>query len=134
MEAEKVRILKMIMSVIISGFVVFVFHVYNVLVVKPQRLRSKLQNQGIRGPSPSLLLGNISEMRRIVQHQPQTQTQSTQPAISHDCPSTVFAYLQKWRNEYGTHLSSCSSTSMIIFLSIINYNFLTTVQSFLLLQ
>ncbi|XP_031264401.1 cytochrome P450 714C2-like [Pistacia vera] len=94
-------ILKMILSIILSGFVAFVFHVYRVLVVKPQRLRSKLQNQGIRGPSPSVLLGNISEMRRMVQDQDQAQTQSTQPAISHDCPSTVFPYLQKWRNEYG---------------------------------
>lgn len=106
MEAEKVRILKMILSIMLSGFVAFVFHVYSVLVLKPQRLRSKLQNQGIRGPSPSVLLGNISEMRRMVQDQTQTQTQSTQPAISHDCTSTVFPYLQKWRNEYGTHFSS----------------------------
>ncbi|KAK9274118.1 hypothetical protein L1049_018932 [Liquidambar formosana] len=70
MEAELTA--KIILAVVSGGLLVVFVGLYELLVLKPNRLRSKLQRQGIRGPSPSFLLGNIPEMKRI-----QLQVQST---------------------------------------------------------
>uniref|UniRef100_A0A0E0BN51 Cytochrome P450 n=1 Tax=Oryza glumipatula TaxID=40148 RepID=A0A0E0BN51_9ORYZ len=42
-------------------------YVYIILWLRPERLRQKLRSQGVRGPKPSFLFGNIPEMRRIQQ-------------------------------------------------------------------
>ncbi|KAK9283956.1 hypothetical protein L1049_012214 [Liquidambar formosana] len=39
----------------------------DVLFLKPQRLRSKLRKQGITGPPPSFLFGNIRDIKRKMQ-------------------------------------------------------------------
>ncbi|GKU88535.1 hypothetical protein SLEP1_g2788 [Rubroshorea leprosula] len=100
MEDEVDLKVKLILAVALGGSVVLLVWLYNVMVVKTHRLRLKLQNQGIRGPSPSFLLGNIPDMRRI-----QTQAQSLQKddysSIAHDWLSTLLPYFGKWRNEYG---------------------------------
>ncbi|KAG8475030.1 hypothetical protein CXB51_031808 [Gossypium anomalum] len=55
----------LILSVVLTGFVGLLFHLYNGVLLKPKKLRLKLQNQGIKGPCPSFLYGNIHEMKRI---------------------------------------------------------------------
>ncbi|KAK9274139.1 hypothetical protein L1049_018953 [Liquidambar formosana] len=107
MEAEKNLTGKIISSVVLGGLLVVVIYVYNLLVLKPNRLRSKLEKQGIRGPSPSFLLGNIPEMKRIlVQFQSTAKTALKDPhhdgvALAHDWLPTVFPCFEQWRNEYG---------------------------------
>ncbi|GLT39661.1 hypothetical protein SLA2020_138410 [Shorea laevis] len=100
MEDEVDLKVKLILAVALGGSAVLLLWLYNVMVVKTHRLRLKLQNQGIRGPCPSFLLGNIPDMRRI-----QTQAQSLQKddhsSIAHDWLSTLLPYFGKWRNEYG---------------------------------
>ncbi|KAG2672069.1 hypothetical protein I3760_13G021800 [Carya illinoinensis] len=96
-----------IASVVLGGFLVLLVYLYNLLVLKPKNLRAKLQRQGIRGPSPSFLVGNIPDMERILQHRrlthstPTTATEDYPTAISGDWPSIVFPYLEEWKNEYA---------------------------------
>lgn len=71
----------------------------NVLWLKPKRLLWKLQRQGIRGPSPSFLYGNVQEMQKI-------QAKAMKAAnfgefVAHDYTSTLFPYFEQWRKEYG---------------------------------
>ncbi|MBA0772354.1 hypothetical protein Gotri_007745 [Gossypium trilobum] len=95
----------LILSVVLTGFVGLLFHLYSGVLLKPKKLRLKLQNQGIKGPCPSFLYGNIHEMKRI-----QLQALSTaksahkdlKPDFSHHWFPTLFPYLDKWRNEYGS--------------------------------
>ncbi|KAH1073383.1 hypothetical protein J1N35_025711 [Gossypium stocksii] len=95
----------LILSVVLTGFVGLLFHLYNGVLLKPKKLRLKLQNQGIKGPCPSFLYGNIHEMKRI-----QLQALSTAKSahkdlktdFSHHWFPTLFPYLDKWRNEYGS--------------------------------
>ncbi|KAB2052221.1 hypothetical protein ES319_A12G105000v1 [Gossypium barbadense] len=95
----------LILSVVLTGFVGLLFHLYNGVLLKPKKLRLKLQNQGIKGPCPSFLSGNIHEMKRI-----QLQALSTaksahkdlKPYFSHHWFPTLYPYLDKWRNEYGS--------------------------------
>lgn len=92
-------------SVILGGLVVLLVHLYNLLILKPKLLRGKLQRQGIRGPSPSFLFGNIPQINRSrlqVHSTPTTAAEDSLAAISHDWPSTIFPYLAQWTNEFGT--------------------------------
>ena len=100
---------KITVSVILGGVLVMLVHLYKLLILKPKLLRGRLERQGIRGPSPSFLFGNIPEMKRskLQLHSIPTAAadDSLVAAIAHDWPSTVFPYLAQWRNEYGTTLS-----------------------------
>lgn len=109
-----------IASVVLGGFLVLLVYLYNLLVLKPKNLRAKLQRQGIRGPSPSFLVGNIPDMKRILQHRhelkhstPTTATEDNPAAISGDWPSIVFPYLEQWKNEYGTNPFPSSFSSFV---------------------
>ncbi|CAK9136767.1 unnamed protein product [Ilex paraguariensis] len=113
MEAELSRTAKITSSLIFGGFVLLYVHLYNVLVLKQKRVRSKLQSQGVGGPSPSFLYGNIPEMKKIhlhlrsttmtslTDHQHHHHGDGSGGALSHDWPSTVFPHIARWRNEYG---------------------------------
>lgn len=81
-------------------FVVVCLCVYlsNFLWLKPQRLRWKLQRQGINGPRPSFLYGNVPEMQRI---QSATHSSSSPDFIAHDYTFTLFPYFEQWRKQYG---------------------------------
>ena len=106
---------KIILSVVVGGFILLLVHLFNLLILKPKLLRAKLQRQGIRGPSPSFLFGNITEMNRIqlqLHSTPNATSTSTTKehvfefdhpvAIAHNWPSTLFPHLERWRNQYGT--------------------------------
>lgn len=102
-----------ILSVIISQWVV--------LMWRTERLRAKLREQGIRGPPPSLLLGNLREMRRssnkpqcreeVVDGQVENAGRSC--AITHGCSSKLFPFFDRWRKKYGK-VSSRQSINDII--------------------
>ncbi|KAK6285333.1 hypothetical protein POUND7_011512 [Theobroma cacao] len=105
MEGELNLMVKLILSIVLGGFVGLLCFLYNGVLMKPKKLRLKLEKQGIKGPCPSLLYGNIHEMRRI-QLEALSAASSTQKdhqaAIAHDWFPTLFPYLDKWRNEYGS--------------------------------
>lgn len=103
---------KMILSVVVGGLVGLLFYLYNVVLLKPKILRSKLTKQGIRGPSPSILLGNIHEMKKIQLQVFSEQQNKAALSLSHNWPSIVFPFVEKWTNEYGKPSLLC----MIIFL------------------
>lgn len=92
---------KMTLSVLFGGFFLLLLYLYESLVLKPKRQRSKLEKQGIRGPPPSsFLLGNIPEIKSI-KAKVLKNSRSPETSISHDWPSTIFPHLVQWRNEYG---------------------------------
>lgn len=74
----------------------------NVLWLKPLRLLWKLQRQGIKGPRPSFLYGNVQEMQKI-----QTKAMKAEnfsEFVAHDYTSTIFPYFEQWRKEFGNIL------------------------------
>ena len=52
-------VVKVFISLALLGAFGLFFRLYDALVVKPEKLRSILRNQGINGPLSSFLLGNI---------------------------------------------------------------------------
>ncbi|GMH04995.1 hypothetical protein Nepgr_006835 [Nepenthes gracilis] len=68
--------------------------------LKSRRQRSKLTSQGIKGPPPSFLYGNVPEMQRIQS----TVTKApcfNREILAHDYASTLFPYFEQWRKVYG---------------------------------
>jgi len=76
-------------------FCTVALYFYNAMWLHPQRIRNKLRQQGIDGPPPSFLHGNIPEMTRLVK-----QEKSSEP-ITHDYTPFVLPYFEKWRKRYG---------------------------------
>ncbi|KAE9465087.1 hypothetical protein C3L33_02996, partial [Rhododendron williamsianum] len=72
---------------------------FNHVWLKPQRVRWKLQKQGIRGPQPSVLYGNVPEIQRIQAAAKKAENGGV--LVAHDYTSNLFPYLEQWRKEYG---------------------------------
>jgi hypothetical protein len=77
---------------------------YTILWLRPERLRQKLRSQGVKGPKPSFLFGNIPEMRRIqklaTSDREQEAWRSTD-RFSSNFVATLFPYLIHWSRVYG---------------------------------
>ncbi|KAL8051076.1 hypothetical protein ABFX02_06G122000 [Erythranthe guttata] len=73
------------------------------------RIRRKLQLQGIKGPTPSFLYGNVWEMQKIqasAANMEETKkmkktTTNNDEFVAHDYTSTLFPYFEQWRKQYG---------------------------------
>lgn len=92
------------LSLILGAFFVLFLRVFDASFLKPRRLRSKIEKHGIKGPVPSLLYGNIPEMKRIIQLQKPMDKKSPEKLL-HAWFSFVFPHLEQWRNEYGECMS-----------------------------
>ncbi|GAA0184190.1 oxygenase [Lithospermum erythrorhizon] len=77
---------------------------FKYLFLKPWMLRWKLQRQGIKGPQPSFIYGNVREMHKI-QEASMVRKQPTEEQhvafVAHDYTSTLFPCFEQWRKEYG---------------------------------
>lgn len=93
---------EIILLVVFTSLVVLAVHLVNALVLKPKRLRSKLQEQGIKGPPPAFLLGNILDIKRIESSQRSPEEQPN-AHLDHAWPLKAYPYIEQWRNEYGMH-------------------------------
>lgn len=97
----------MVLSVLAAVSFFIFLHLFESLFLKPKRLRSKLRNQGIDGPSPSFLLGNLPEIKNIraIKSHALTTTEGDD-SIAHGWPSNLLPHLEHWRNRYGNFFSS----------------------------
>ncbi|XP_019262330.1 PREDICTED: cytochrome P450 714A1-like [Nicotiana attenuata] len=88
-----------VLIILVLGF--GVFYIFNILWLKSaQRLRWKLQKQGINGPKPSLLYGNVPEMQKI-QAASLKAPANYDEFVAHDYTSSLFPYFEQWRKLYG---------------------------------
>ncbi|XP_012443451.1 cytochrome P450 714A1 [Gossypium raimondii] len=97
---DLVVISKALFSVALASAVCYVFHYYTRSWLRSQRLRKKLCMQGIKGPPPGFVYGNVAEMQQIQLKAKKTRNHSE--IVAHDYTSTLFPYLDHWRKEYGS--------------------------------
>ena len=88
-------IAKVIISLALLGAFGLFFRLYNALVVKSEKLRSIMRNQGISGPPLSFLLGNIKEIKNS-----QSKVVKNSSIDSHNCAAALFPFFEQWRNKY----------------------------------
>ncbi|KAG4963428.1 hypothetical protein JHK82_040101 [Glycine max] len=95
--------MKLVFSVAVVGILSWILSVYGNLWHESQRVRKRLQMQGIKGPPPSFLHGNLPDMQRI---QSQAKAASTcnsnhsNQFLAHDYTTTLFPYFEHWRKQY----------------------------------
>ncbi|KAL2486205.1 Cytochrome [Abeliophyllum distichum] len=90
---------KVYLSGSLVGVLGLLFYLYNTLVVQPERLRSALKRQGVSGPRPTLLLGNILEIKKARNLAPKASTNG--PPASHNCEAILLPFFDQWRKQYG---------------------------------
>ncbi|XP_069143104.1 cytochrome P450 714C2 isoform X2 [Solanum lycopersicum] len=98
--------------IVLCGSVVLSFaYLTNFLLLHPRKLRSKLQSQGIKGPSsPSFFLhGNIKKQATPEENNNQELEQN-----KHTWPFRVFSHIKQWQIEYGSIFMYSSGTTQIL--------------------
>lgn len=102
--------MKLASSVVLVGVFSWILYSYGNIWYKSQMARRKLQMQGVWGPPPSFLRGNLSDMQKI---QSQTNIKKAPTSghpndqfLAHDYTATLFPYFEHWRKQYGTILLS----------------------------
>ncbi|XP_077230926.1 cytokinin hydroxylase-like [Tasmannia lanceolata] len=81
-------------------FVLFVrvaFTTISCYWLTPRRIRKVMEKQGIRGPKPSFLVGNLKEMASIISK----TTSSDMGSINHDIVSRILPHYILWSKQYG---------------------------------
>ncbi|XP_039023553.1 cytochrome P450 714B3-like [Hibiscus syriacus] len=94
-------LLRVVSTLLFIGSIGVIVRLHNSLVLTPGRQRSKLQKQGIRGPPPSILVGNLLQMGKKTESKDSSTTLDGKQAITHSCCSDVLPFLDKWRRQYG---------------------------------
>ena len=94
---------KMFMSLALVGVIGLLVRLYTALVANPRRLRSFMTKQGISGPPPSFLLGNIMEIKnsRTTKNAPELAVPAGESPAEHNCANLLFPFFEKWRRLYG---------------------------------
>ncbi|KAL9177111.1 hypothetical protein ABFS82_01G037300 [Erythranthe guttata] len=91
----------MFFSIILALVLGFLAYLYASLVIKPRKIRKILRQQGIDGPPPKILVGNILEIKKAIDAAEKTFLHRPQPPpLIHDT-ATVFPFLEQWRKQYG---------------------------------
>ncbi|KAM7521955.1 hypothetical protein LguiA_011857 [Lonicera macranthoides] len=106
--------LKVLTSIGVIGVVGVIFRLYNALVRKPNKLRSILRKQGISGPPPSFLLGNIMEIKRSRDSVAKASTPTTEPPVSHNCGAALLPFFDPWRQKYGENFMFALGNTQIL--------------------
>ena len=81
--------------------------------LKLETIRLKFRRQGIRGPLPSFVLGNIPEMLRITSMVPSSETKNKDmmnKMSSFYSSVSLFQFFKQWTAQYGKHKVYLSRT------------------------
>uniref|UniRef100_A0A7N0T0M6 Cytochrome P450 n=1 Tax=Kalanchoe fedtschenkoi TaxID=63787 RepID=A0A7N0T0M6_KALFE len=113
---------RMVLTATVCGLLWMILHVYRVLVSNPRKIRARLERQGVRGPRPSVIFGNIPEMKRIMQLQALKSTESEsgdslESSLQHNWPPKIFPYYDKWSKEYGGMFIHSTGNIQILYIT-----------------
>ncbi|KAG9443322.1 hypothetical protein H6P81_014662 [Aristolochia fimbriata] len=93
-----------LVAVCFSFFLVLIcswaFHFYNVMVLKPRRIREKLRKQGIKGPQPSFFYGNLLELNGLQKKEKKDEMKEGE-IKSHNHLHATYPVIQAWTQQYG---------------------------------
>ncbi|XP_047172016.1 cytochrome P450 714A1-like [Vigna umbellata] len=104
---EEVFVALKLVSVAVVGILSWVLYGYGRVWYESQRVRKRILKQGIKGPPPSFLHGNLPDILKI-QAQAASQAKASASTsnhsdqlVAHDYTATLFPYFEHWRKEYG---------------------------------
>ncbi|KAL2454739.1 Cytochrome [Abeliophyllum distichum] len=100
---------KMFISIVVVFVLGLFMHLYSELVIKPKKLREMLRKQGINGPPPKILFGNILEIKKSRNAAENTPINHPRRPVSHDS-AAVFPFFEQWRKQY--EITKCTSLDL----------------------
>ncbi|EOY19464.1 Cytochrome P450 [Theobroma cacao] len=115
MEMQSVLVKVWVTSLLLGIFTIII-HLFDTLILKPGRLRSRLQKQGIQSPPSSMLLGNLRDIKKTRLKASKSLEEGEQ-VITHNCSSLVFPYFDKWREQYGSTFMFALGNTQILHIS-----------------
>lgn len=90
--------------------------VYEMVWKNPIRIRSTLAKQGIGGPTPAFLYGNVKEIQ-IMESEAREDAKNVQE-LSHDhWVRAIFPHLRRWTFDYGKNTIQYSTIPFLIYCS-----------------
>lgn len=92
---------KFSMSLVVVGIFALVWHLYIMLVSNPSKIRQMLKNQGINGPKPKFLLGNILELKKMKDAAVVKHSRSSEPPLLHNCGALLLPFFDTWKHQFG---------------------------------
>ncbi|KAH6759527.1 hypothetical protein C2S52_022953 [Perilla frutescens var. hirtella] len=105
---------KLFVSTVAITVLGLLFRLYNEVVLQPQKLRSALRSQGLSGPPPDFLLGNIQGTKRAQDTAAKVDATVVGPLTSHNCEAAVLPFFGEWRKKYGNvFMFSLGSTQIV---------------------
>lgn len=95
--------LQIIISFSLASILALFFKLYRASLAAPRRLRLVLNQQGVGGPPPSFLLGNIFDIKnsRTSAAAVAAVAAAAGSPASHDCGAVIFSVFNEWRRQYG---------------------------------
>ncbi|XP_042060869.1 cytochrome P450 714C2-like [Salvia splendens] len=100
-------------SAVAVGALRLLFLIYNIVVAQPRKLRSALSRQGLTGPPPALLLGNILDMKRGRDAAAKVAPVPGPPS-AHNCGAALLPFFDEWRERYGEVFVFALGTTQIV--------------------
>ena len=89
-----------LVALFIVVWIIWFIWLFNVLYLEPNKIRLKLQRQGIKGPPPAFVMGNIPEMKRIMSVAADAPRSEAHLPLGFST-STTFPYFAQWTKLYG---------------------------------
>lgn len=97
-------LLRILPSLSLVGLVSFILYLFKTVFLSSYSAKKKLRMQGISGPSPSFINGNLPEMQQIQSKAEKDLVFPTHDQIvAQDYTSIVFPYFDHWRKVYGMY-------------------------------
>ncbi|KAK9742502.1 hypothetical protein RND81_03G177400 [Saponaria officinalis] len=90
-------IITSIVIIIISWLIRKGYETISFYWLSPRRIKKIMEKQGVRGPKPRPLLGNLLEMSSLVA----SSTSMDMPSISHDIVARLLPHYLLWSRKYG---------------------------------
>ncbi|KAL1557042.1 cytochrome P450 714C2-like isoform X1 [Salvia divinorum] len=107
---EKHILLQIIVSIASASILALFFRLYRALVATPRLLRRVLKQQGVGGPPPSFLLGNILDIKNS-----RASAAAAGSPVSHNCGAILFPVFNEWRQLYGDiYTFSLGNTQVLV--------------------
>ncbi|XP_062106292.1 cytokinin hydroxylase-like [Humulus lupulus] len=92
-----VMVLKGVLLVLMSLLARAVYNMLWCYWLTPRRIRKIMDRQGVRGPEPRLLVGNILDMAALIEK----STSHDMNSITHDVVSRLLPHYVAWSKQYG---------------------------------
>ena len=107
-------VLKAVLVVLLSLLAKVVYKTLWCYWLTPRRIKKIMDRQGVRGPKPRLLVGNILDMAALIEK----STSHDMNSITHDVVSRLLPHYVAWSKQYGTYIYFVHINNLLHFILI----------------